>query len=191
MHCRIGDGMKHSKLQLQVLLKTIVALVEFTITRFSACTRSVWGLPSWSLALSKLCDQNSKGMQHCQGSFSAGSTYIALLVLKYLVQVWHPEDWVCNEEWTKKAGHDEGSQGLRNGQVWWLPVYESEVVTKVCGWKEEVGMSSMGLTILRLGRMGYQQVDLLKWHSAHCIVSSSEPNSNTYSEILHMSYHES
>ena len=120
MHCRIGDGMKHSKLQLQVLLKTIVALVEFTITRFSACTRSVWGLPSWSLALSKLCDQNSKGMQHCQGSFSAGSTYIALLVLKYLVQVWHPEDWVCNEEWTKKAGHDEGSQGLRNGQVWWL-----------------------------------------------------------------------
>ena len=27
MHCRIGDGMKHSKLQLQVLLKTIAGLL--------------------------------------------------------------------------------------------------------------------------------------------------------------------
>ena len=36
----------------------------------------------------------------------------------------------------------------------------------------------MGLTILRLGRMGYQQVDLLKSHSKYCIVSSSDFNSN-------------
>ena len=41
------------------------------IIRCSACTRSAWGLLSWSQALSKLSEQSLNGMQHCRGNFTS------------------------------------------------------------------------------------------------------------------------
>ena len=105
--------MKHSKLQLQVLSRFIICFQvypEQVLSLFKECMRAA--------------QQKSGFEQTVRAEFKRNSALPRSHLVKQKLhlyhfhpQVWHSEDWVCHEEWTKEVGDDEGSQGLGNGQV--------------------------------------------------------------------------